>query len=299
MIPTVLSLMAGTTVFLLLWPGRRPGSSTPLDRLYARMGASPQATQPTAMVPWVRKLPLRVAVTLVRLGLGPQFRGKIERLLRISGLEQTHTYDDILALKVATTLGCWAYVALIMAKRPDPLLGAFLGSFGVLGFGVPDGWLRRRARLRQEQIARELPAMLSALAVALEAGLHLMGAIAEVGRNRGGLLATQLRLAVDRCERGMAPAEALEALTAQLEVSELTVVLTGLIQAFAKGSGHVVQTVRRQAAEAWQKRRRRAEAQAQTASIRFFLPLVLLALPGFLIFLLGPAVLEVVDYIAR
>jgi tight adherence protein C len=163
----------------------------------------------------------------------------------------------------------------------------------------PDVWLASKARKRQEQIRRELPAILSALAVALEAGLNLMAALAEVTRERSGALAFELRQAVDLYERGLAPADALERVAVRLEVSEFTVTLTGLMQAFAKGSGHVVSAVRTQAAEAWQKRKRRAEAMAQTASIKLFMPIALLALPGFMIFLLGPAVLEVIDYLLK
>lgn len=298
--PLLISLLAGLVVLLALWPGPRPGSLTPLSRLYAKLGATSQRQRQSASgAPWIRKLPLSPFVALVRPFMTLRYQTKTTRLLRISRLERTTTYDDILAMKVGATLSCWFYVGLLMAAKPDPVVGAFLGGIGLLGFGIPDGWLRRKARLRQEQVLRELPAVLSALAVALEAGLHFMSAIGEAVRDRKGVLAAELRQAVDQYERGLAPADALEGMAAQLEVPELTVVLTGLLQAFSKGSGHVVKTVRAQASEAWQRRRRRAETLAQTASVKLFLPLALLALPGFMIFLLGPAVLEVVDYFVR
>lgn len=296
---TLLSLLAGVAIFLVLGPGPMPGRPTPLSRLYARLGATPIRTSPAVRAPWVRKLPLGPLVALLRQSYPARLREKMERQLRISRLDATHTYDDILAMKVAAVLACGFYGALIYIKGRDPLLAGFLGLLGAMSFMYPDVWLASKARKRQEQIRRELPAFLSALAVALEAGLTLMAAIAEVTRERQGALAFELRQAVDLYDRGLSPAEALERVALRLEVSEFTVTLTGLMQAFAKGSGHVVGTVRTQAAEAWQKRKRRAEAMAQTASIKLFMPIALLALPGFMIFLLGPAVLEVIDYLLK
>lgn len=300
MTPLLLGLLAGTVVFLLLGPGPMPGRPTPLSRLYAKLGAVPSVrSTPTARPPWVRKLPLKPLAALVGQAYPARWRERMERQLRISRLDATHTYDDVLAMKVAATLACGFYATLMYLKGRDPYLAAFMTGLAAIGFMYPDVWLASRARKRQEQIRRELPAVLSALAVALEAGLNLMAALAEVTRERQGALAFELRQAVELYERGLAPADALERVALRLEVSEFTVTLTGLMQAFAKGSGHVVSTVRTQAAEAWQKRKRRAEAMAQTASIKLFMPIALLALPGFMIFLLGPAVLEVIDYLLR
>ena len=296
----LLGLMAGAAVFLVCSSGSHPRRQTGLGRLYTKLGAAPHHTPSSiSRVPWVRRLPPAPVVALIKPFLPARYQEKTRRLLRVSRLEETHTYDDIVAMKAAYALACWFYVALLMIKRPDPLLGVFLGSLGVLGFAAPDGWLRNRARHRHEAIQRELPSVLSAVAIALEAGLHLMSAIGEACRDRPGVLAAELRRAVEQYERGAPAVEALERVATELEVAEVTVALSTLIQAFAKGSSHVVKTVRSQAAEAWQKRRRRAEGLAQTASVRLFLPLALLALPGFLIFLLGPAVLEVIDYLSR
>lgn len=297
--PIFLGLMAGCAIFLLLGPGPMPGRPTPLSRLYAKLGASRVRTAPAARPPWVRKLPVTPLVAILRQTFTPHFRAKLERQLRIARLDATHTYDDVLAMKVAAALACGLYAVLMYLKGRDPYLAAFMTGLAAMGFMYPDVWLAAKAGRRQGQIRRELPAFLSALAVALEAGLNLMGAIAEVTRDRQGALAFELRQAVELYERGLSPAEALERVALRLEVSEFTVTLTGLMQAFAKGSGHVVSTVRTQAAEAWQKRKRRAEAMAQTASIKLFMPIALLALPGFMIFLLGPAVLEVIDYLLK
>jgi tight adherence protein C len=298
MTPALIGVLAGAAVLTALWPGPKPGSPTPLTRLYARLGAIPRPRRQTLdKPPWVRKMPVQPFVTVLRSVMPGRYRDNVQRLLRISRL--AHTYEDILAMKISYVLLGWFYIGLILLKKPDPVLGVLLGVMAIPAFLYPDMWLKGKAQRRQEQVRRELPAILSAVAVALEAGLHLMGAIAEVVRDRPGVLAEELRRAVEQTERGVPMVEALEALTRELEVSELTMVMAGLLQAFAKGSGHVVKTVRTQAAEAWQVRKRRAESLAQTASVKLFLPIALLALPGFMIFLLGPAVLEVVGYFIK
>lgn len=300
MTPLILGLLAGAAVFLVLGPGRIPGRPTPLTRLYARLGAPAEAGNPPQHgVPWVRKIPVRLLVVGLRSVMSQRYRESIERHLRISRLTRTYTYEDVLAMKVTSVAIVWFYLGLILLKRPDPVLGVFLALMGVPAFFYPDTWLRGRAQRTQDGIRRDLPAFLSALAVALEAGLHLMSAVGEVTRDRRGTLGEELREAVELTERGMGAGEALEMVARELEVPELTMVLSGLVQAFAKGSGHVVQTVRNQASEAWLQRKRRAESLAQTASVRLFLPIAFLALPGFMIFMIGPAVLEVIGYFMR
>ncbi|MFZ5827158.1 MAG: type II secretion system F family protein [Bacillota bacterium] len=300
MTPSLLGVLAGAVVFLALGPGAMPGRPTPLTRLYARLGATPQAKGDVAAgAPWVRKMPVRPLVLLLRALMPGSYRENVERLLRVSRLERTHRYEDILAMKITYMGIVWFYLGLMLLKKPDPVLAVFLGLMGVPAFVYPDMWLKGKAQRRQDQVRRELPAFLSALAVALEAGLHLMSAIGEVSRNRAGILGEELREAVELTERGMGAAEALEAVTTEIEVPELTMVLTGLLQAFTKGSSHVVDTVRKQASEAWLHRKRRAEQFAQTASVRLFLPIALLALPGFMVFMLGPAVLEVIGYFIK
>lgn len=300
MTPALIGVLAGATVLVTLWPGARPGAPTPLTRLYGRLGAIPKARRERSdRPPWVRKMPVQPLVAILRSVMPGRYRDQVQRLLRVSRLDRTHTYEDILAMKISYVLMGWFYLGLILLKKPDPVLGACLGIMAVPAFLYPDMWLKGKVQRRQEQVRRELPAILSALAVALEAGLHLTGAIAEVVRDRPGVLAEELRAAVELTERGVPAAEALEGVTRELEVSELTMVMAGLLQAFAKGSGHVVKTVRTQASEAWLVRKRRAESLAQTASVKLFMPIALLALPGFMIFLLGPAVLEVVGYFIK
>lgn len=294
--PTLIALMAGLVVLILLWPGPMPGRPTKLSRLYARLGSTARAERRTEGTPWVRKVPVQPFVVLLRSVMSARYRERIERMLQISRLGRTHTYGDILAMKAALACLPLFYVVLALLKGADPFSYGSILLMVPIAFMYPDSWVGTRARKRQEQIQRELPAVLSAMAVALEAGLHLTGAVAEAVRERQGALAEELREAVDLCERGVPIAEALEQVTRRVEVTELTVVTAGLLQAFAKGSGQVVKAVRSNATEAWLQRKRKAENLAQTASVKLFLPIALLALPGFMIFLLGPAVLEIVHY---
>lgn len=298
MVPLLLGLLTGAAVALALAPGARPGAVTSLQRLYARLGApTPAPAAAKSRRPWVRQLPLGSLVALVQPCLSPVYKERTQQRLQIARLAATYTAADIVAMKLAAVLGGGLYAALLAVKEGSAWLAAVLAAMVLLAFVWPDAWLAGKARRRQEQIRRSLPAMLSALAVALEAGLGPMAALGEVSRQRQGPLAEELRQAVELYQRGLSPAAALESVTRRLEVAELTVALSGLVQSFQKGSGQVVSTVRAQAAEAWQKRRRQAEALAQTASVKLFLPLALLALPGALVFLLGPAVLQMLEFL--
>src|SRR5207249_4369054 len=97
------------------------------------------------------------------------------------------------------------------AAAPGRLGVVALLAAPAAGFLVPDAWLRRRARARAAAMARELPDVLDLLRVAVEAGLPVSRALADVGRRHPGALAAELRAAAGAIQLGMPRADALRA----------------------------------------------------------------------------------------
>jgi pilus assembly protein TadC len=150
------------------------------------------------------------------------------------------------------------------------------------------GWMRiRSGRRRDDQLARELPAAVDLLAVAVSAGATPFGAVEiaarwappTVGASFAGLLAT--------CRLGASFETAL-ANTARRDprLAPLTSVLATGIRLGAA----VNDSLARLAAESRRDLRRRAEARARTVPVRLLFPLVFLVLPAFGLLTVVPAV---------
>ena len=126
---------------------------------------------------------------------------------------------DLAALKGAGALG-GALLALPLALGAPGRLGPLLLLAAPAGaFLAPDLWLARRARARAAAMASELADVLDLLRVAVEAGLPVTRALADVGRRHPGTLASELLATARAIELGVPRASALSALRSRAPLS--------------------------------------------------------------------------------
>lgn len=308
--PPVAASLVFLAVLALLWPlsGCRPGGPGarwppgpgPLQRALQRLGwegaAGPGGSGGVRLPPLFQlaaALPVGWAIGLCR-----SLEAGVGRRLAAAGLDGVAPRELLRArlglplLTLAAFAGPWVR---------DP--GAFTAGIGLaaaaLAWLAPEQWLGARVRARRRAVERDLPAVLTTLAVTTEAGLSLTAAMAEVARRRQGALAAEFARALAEVQLGCPQAQALERMAARCAVPDLTLFLAALVQGCEKGGGGVAAGLREQAAAAWAQRRRRAEELAQQASVRLFLPLVLLVFPALLLFLIGPAALTVAQFFLR
>lgn len=294
------AVCSGLIVVVLLVPeGYIPLGSRNLRKAMVRLGREPPTAQKRRLgfiLQLLLKLPVRALVRVLARLVPDGYRRRSEHRLMLARLHEELPFELFLHVKVAAALLFSIYFVFLALGSGDPLYWWLSLAVAILGTFVPDQWLNMRINQRRRAVLRELPATLSTLAITTEAGLILGGAIAEVGRNRSGVLAEELRWATDQMSLGLPQATALETMATRCEVSELTLVVSSLIQSFEKGSHQVVAALRTQAADAWLNRRRKAEELAQQASIKLFLPLILMVFPAIMIFLLGPAALTILQF---
>lgn len=302
--PLLVACAAMVAVALLLLPDRYFPRKRRLTHHLTRLGLRPvqdSRTRAIRTLPQFRlagRLPLGWLVALLDRLYSPAFKERFQQRVTYAGLEGQVDWPQFLRLKAAVPVMGLAFMALMyMGNGLDPAL-VVASPIPFMGFFVPDQWLNGRVKRRQSAIQRELPAVLTTLAITTEAGLHMAAAMEEVVRTNKGELAGQFRWAAEQVALGQPQGHALETMAARCGVPDLTLVVSNLVQSFEKGSGHVAATLRAQAQEAWEQRRRRAEELAQTASVRLFLPLVLLVFPAIIIFLLGPALMTISDFFA-
>jgi tight adherence protein C len=171
----------------------------------------------------------------------------------------------------------------------------FVGSV-FLGAALPDLWLRRAIRRRQEDIQFALPDAMDLAVIAVEAGLGLDQALLRVGDEISvahPALADELRLRNLEVNMGRSRSEALRNLAERTGVEDLKALIAILIQTDKFGTS-VGQALRTFSESLRIKRRQRAEEQAAKLAIKMVIPMVVFIFPGVFIVILGPAFIAIV-----
>ncbi|MGH2725088.1 MAG: type II secretion system F family protein [Actinomycetota bacterium] len=243
-----------------------------------------------------------VPVPQSRGGLGDRVLVGIGRRLTPSGytsalrsrLARAHSRRSPEQVLAAKGLGAVVGVGVgIVAATGAPVTGMLLGAVvGMAGFFLPDLRLRRRIDSRSTAIRRALPDALDLMAISVEAGVGLEGAMARAAEDIGGPLGEEFRWVLHDVQLGASRRDAFQALRERVEVSELSGFVLALLQADALGVavGNVLKT---QADEMRRKRRQRAREQAAKTPVKILFPLIFGIFPALLIVILGPAMIRI------
>ncbi len=189
--------------------------------------------------------------------------------------------------------------ALLMAAIAGQPFGAtllFASLFGVIGFVIPSLLLGRRTAARRAEISNDLPDALDLLAVTVEAGVGLFGAIARLVECMNGALADEFSLVLTELRVGESSERALKRMAKRLDAPEVTSFVRSLLQGEQLGLS-LGQTLRNLADDSRRRRRSLAEEAAAKAPIKMLFPAALFIFPALFIVILGPAALELGKYL--
>jgi tight adherence protein C len=164
--------------------------------------------------------------------------------------------------------------------------------FAVAGAVAPVQWLQKNREARQRSVRRDLPDVLDLLAISVEAGVGLEGAIEVVGEHFDSPLALEMRRMLREMELGVPRRTALQNLKNRIEVPDVSAFILSLIQADALGMP-IGRVLRAQAAEMRVKRRQWARERAAKLPVKILFPLIMFILPALFVVVLGPAVISI------
>lgn len=264
-------------------------------RRYGSRRAQPEDVLPRfgerVVVPAVEHL---AAITLK---LNPRVSTEaIGRRLIAAGLASRISATQFLAFKtglafagVVAGIAFGAVVAPVLGILLAPLLAA-------VGFICPDTILTYRTRGRRERIRSELPDALDLLAVSVEAGLGLDGAIAKLTEHMSGALVDEFALTLGEMRVGEGRAEALKKLAERVPAPEVSAFVRSVIQAEQLGIS-LGRILRVQAADSRLRRQAAAEERAMKAPIKMLFPTALFIFPAMFVAILGPAFLNITTYL--
>ncbi|MEX0787137.1 MAG: type II secretion system F family protein [Dehalococcoidia bacterium] len=190
------------------------------------------------------------------------------------------------ALLLAATNGTPPAAALPLA----PLL-ALLGAF------LPVFWLSSQARTRQRAILRGLPDSMDLVTICVEAGLGLEGAFQQVVEKQSGPLVDEIRQMMREIGVGKTRRQALLDLADRVDLDDMRGFANAVIQADQMGTS-LAQVLRVQSQSMRVRRRQRAEEEARKAPVKMVFPLVFCLMPSLFIFILGPIIVSVIDFLS-
>lgn len=226
-------------------------------------------------------------------GLPRNYRDLVRRRLLAAGRLAQITPDELITLQLVGLLVGGGLGALLgFGESGARLMVGTAALGGLVGFGLPYGWVRREQDNRADAIRKALPDTLDLLAISVEAGVGLEQAMEVAAERMSGPLATELRLTLREESLGLPRREALRALRERTDVPELAGVVTALIQAEAVGMP-VGRTLTVQAGEMRTKRRQWAREKGAKLPVKILFPLALFILPSLFIVVLGPAAVEI------
>jgi tight adherence protein C len=168
----------------------------------------------------------------------------------------------------------------------------------LIGIVYPNTMLRTRMNVRQKKLLLQLPDTLDLLTISVEAGLSLDAAIDKVVEKSKGELPSEFEIVLNEMKLGKTRRNALSSMSQRCNVSEITSFISAVIQSEQMGVG-IARVLRIQAAQARDKRKQRAKEQAMKAPVKMMIPLVVCIFPTIFIVILGPAVIQVYNFLIK
>jgi tight adherence protein C len=165
----------------------------------------------------------------------------------------------------------------------------------LLGYYLPDIWLRQKTDKRKERLVKALPDALDLLVICVEAGMGLDEGINRVANEiklTSKDLSDEFKFLNLELRAGKARQAALKNLAMRTDIEEVKNLVTLLIQADQFGTS-LAATLRVYSESFRTQRMQRAEELAAKIPVKLVFPLILFIFPSLFVAILGPAVIRI------
>lgn len=195
-------------------------------------------------------------------------------------------------MALAVVLPALGWMALASSGDANP---AFLMVLALLGFILPELWMKDAKTRRDIELIRTLPVYLEYLTMCVDAGLNFSGALKQaVEKGPRGAMKNEFRIVLRDINSGQTRADALERLEQRVTIKDVSVFVSAVVQAEKMGSS-MRETLLIQARQRTDERFQRAEKMAMEAPVKLVIPLVAFIFPLTFIILLFPIVVKFID----
>jgi tight adherence protein C len=218
---------------------------------------------------------------------------RTEERLQKTGVSYLLNAEQFLALRIlsallAPLLALWMLAVL---RTQGPWGGWILLAF-LVGFLLPQVWLKDTRKRREVAVIRAMPVYLDFITMSVEAGLNMAGALAQaMQKGPPGALRNELAIVLRDLRSGVTRAEALRRMSARLDIADITSFVNAVIQTERMGAS-LANVLRVQSEQRRNERFQRAEKHAMQAPVKLILPLILFIFPVTFIVLAFPIAMK-------
>lgn len=267
-------------IFLIVFSGLSTKSKTSTIR--SRLPAEPQQLKRAKVSVYFRPLFLVSNFILDKLHLAKRVHENV------SAARLKLTAVEFFSLKLVLMLGLAISTFFIFGKIH--LLALIIAL--VLGYIIPDLWLRQRINLRKQAISQSLPESIDLLALCIEAGLDFTSAMEWlVRKTRHTPMIEELAFVLEEVRLGRPRSQALKEMSKRINIQEVSSFVHSLVQAERMGTP-AIEAFSIISEDSRLQRFRRGERIALKAPIKILIPLIFCILPVIAIVVGGPILLQ-------
>jgi tight adherence protein C len=206
------------------------------------------------------------------------------------------TPGKLVGYRVLAGLGLplfWLWVSVTGgSSAARTIIGMAIGLLG--GWQGPLIYIRRRSRMRLEEIDLQMPELIDLLVTTVEAGVGFSGSLQIAAQRFQGPLGEELRLTLQEEDFGLSSTEALANLLERAPTPSMRSFVRAIVQGETLGVS-IGKIMRDLADEMRKTRRQKAEERAQKAPTKMLFPLIFLIFPAMFVILLGPAIIDMIQ----
>lgn len=167
-------------------------------------------------------------------------------------------------------------------------------ALALIGFYIPELWLKIRIENRKDKVLRGFPDGLDLMVICTEAGMGLDAAVSRVGEEmklRHPVFSEELKILTLELRAGKLRSDALKSLGVRTDSEDIQSFATLLIQTEKFGT-NIAQAMRVQADSMRVKRTQKVEELAAKLAIKLLFPTILFIFPSLFLVIIGPALIQ-------
>jgi len=226
--------------------------------------------------------------------LPASYLDKTDDKLQKNGLSFMVTAEDYFSVCLVFAVLLSGLGGVALASSGDVNIGLLL-ILAILGFILPEAWVKDTRRRRDIDIIQTLPVYLEFLSMCVDAGLNFAGALKQtVDKGPSGAMKNEFRIILRDINSGQTRADALRRMAGRVDLKDVSVFVSAVIQAEKMGSS-MRDTLMIQAQQRLDERFYRAEKMAMEAPVKLVIPLIIFIFPLTFVILLFPIVIKFLE----